>query len=205
MLLLSHEIALFVFMWNQLHAGVLMCKLGKKFSFKKIAQIQVFKVQEYFQQQGFTKSEGHFHTCAKLFLQLLNFITLFASTLLGPSRFWPTCCCSLCQRGNTERRQSRDGFPESFLLPVEVLISSRPPSPQLQFTLTFGAFPAGRTSVLLRPVRTERVENRSRHWSLFTNTLDLSPNCSVIWVWDNTETCFPNKSYLRSLAIRDPS
>lgn len=63
-----------------------------------------------------------------------------------------TCCCSLSQRANSERLQSRDGVPESFLLPVEVLISSQPPSPQLQFTLMLGGFPAGRASLLLKPV-----------------------------------------------------
>lgn len=54
------------------------------------------------------------------------------------------------------RLQSRDGPPDPVLLPVEVLISSSPTSPQVQFMLTFGAFPVGRTSVLLRPVRTHR-------------------------------------------------
>lgn len=57
------------------------------------------------------------------------------------------------------RLQSRDGALESLRLPVAVLTSSGPPSMQLQFRLTLGAFPAGRMLPLLRPA-TQRG-----HWT----------------------------------------
>lgn len=95
-----------------------------------------------------------------------------------------TCCCSLSQRANSERLQSRDGVPESFLLPVEVLISSQPPSPQLQFTLTLGGFPAGRASLLLKPAwqtwKQIPVEVSSwKHW-FFVNLMHPLSNLDLI-------------------------
>lgn len=44
----------------------------------------------------------------------------------------------------------REGVLLSVLRPVEVLTSSRPPSPWLQLLLMFGDLPAGRTALLLR-------------------------------------------------------
>lgn len=96
-----------------------------------------------------------------------------------------TCCCSLSQRANNERLQSRDGVPESFLLPVEVLISSQPPSPQLQFTLTLGGFPAGRASLLLKPAwqtwKQIPVEVSSwKHWFFLVNLMHPLSNLDLI-------------------------
>lgn len=63
-----------------------------------------------------------------------------------------TLLCRRIQRLYRACLQSRDGRPRSSF-PVVALITSRPWSPTVQFTLKLGAFPGWRASALLIPVK----------------------------------------------------